>query len=187
MAYSTSFPPALVAQRVRATYGSVWYYRSSDPFETVAGDDYFTNGVDLGMQVGDVVHVVSSTTGINRTSTVTALSRGVTGSATVAGGTQALTATAAVNPGIGKLTLAHASVVIAATLADLSYHQGIFQVFNTSASGTAAHTVTLTTGTWNGTNKVLTSNTPGQKLTISVDGSGNGTILENTGTVTFSG
>lgn len=100
----------------------------------------------------------------------------------------ALTASGAVPADTGILELNHASVVIAATIADLAaFGPGLFTIRNTSASGTAAHTVTLTNGTWNGTNKVATLDAPGEALTVRVDSTGRGQIIENTGAVGLSG
>lgn len=100
---------------------------------------------------------------------------------------QSMTATAAITPGVAAIELNHASVVIAATIADLSAHQGFLMVKNTSASGTAAHTVTVTAGTWNGTNKIITLNAPNEAILVWIDSAGNGTIIENVGAVALSG
>jgi hypothetical protein len=100
---------------------------------------------------------------------------------------QALTASGIVLPGVKSLELNHATVIIAATIADAADHAGIFYVVNTSASGTAAHTVTLANGTWNGTNKIATLNAPAESLLVFFDGSGNGRIILNTGSVALSG
>lgn len=100
---------------------------------------------------------------------------------------QSLTATAAITPGVQAIELNHASVVIAATIANLADHQGFLFVKDTSASGTAAHTVTATAGTWNGTNKVITLNAPNEAILVWIDSAGNGTILENVGSVALSG
>jgi len=186
MAYSVSNPPALVAQRVGTAGGAEWQYASTDAFETVAAADYFSNGSDLGMVVGDIVRVIDTTNNTLHTTVVRAVTAG--GAASLKGGLQALTATAAITAGVDRVTLAHASVVIAATISDLKQWSGkTLTLQNTSASGTAAHTVTLTTGTWNGTNKIATLDAPGERLTVLVDSLGNGTILENTGAVGLSG
>jgi hypothetical protein len=59
MAYSTSNPPRLIAQGIAA--GREWLYQSSDPSTTVDDTDYFSNGYNLGMRVGDkLTSVVSS-------------------------------------------------------------------------------------------------------------------------------
>ncbi len=186
MAYSTSAPPALVSQKTGSSTGNEWMYYSTDAFETVAAADYFSNGSDLGMAVGDLITVVNTTDNVHQRTVVRAVTAG--GAASLKGGLQALTATAAVTAGVDRLTLAHASVVIAATIADLKQWAGkMLTIQNTSASGTAAHTVTLTTGTWNGTNKIATLDAPGERLTVLVDSLGNGTIIENTGSVGLSG
>jgi hypothetical protein len=102
------------------------------------------------------------------------------------GTTQLFTATGTVQPGVDGIELAHNSTVIAATIANATNHIGLFTVKNKSASGTAAHTVTLTAGTWNGTNTVVTLNAPNEFITVLFDSSGNGSIVENVGSVALS-
>jgi len=102
------------------------------------------------------------------------------------GQNQAMTATAAVTAGVKSLELNHASTIIAATIVDAADHAGLFYVVDTSASGTAAHTVTLASGTWNGTNNTATLNAPAESLLVFFDGSGNGRIVLNTGAVALS-
>lgn len=97
-----------------------------------------------------------------------------------------LTATAAVAAGVQSVELNHATVVVAATIADSTNHQGLFVVKDTSASGTAAHTLTLTSGTFNGTNNVATLNAPGECLVVYFDSAGDGVVVENIGTVALS-
>jgi hypothetical protein len=99
---------------------------------------------------------------------------------------QELTATGTVTAGIQSVELNHATVIAAATIADASAHQGLFIVKNTSASGTAAHTLTLTAGTFDGTNNVATLNAPNEALVVYFDSAGDGTIVENVGTVALS-
>jgi len=101
-------------------------------------------------------------------------------------GSQELTATGTVDPGISSVELNHATVVVAATIADATDHTGLFIVKNTSASGTAAHTLTLTSGTFDGTNNVATLNAPNEALVVYFDSAGNGTIVENVGVVALS-
>ena len=72
MAYSTSNPPALVSAPM-AGAGRIWSYLSTDPAGTVVDTDYFSNGVALGMQVGDIVISVD-----NDTSTTTTFHRVIT-------------------------------------------------------------------------------------------------------------
>lgn len=99
---------------------------------------------------------------------------------------QALTVSGAVTAGIRSVELNHATVIIAATIANAARHPGLFVVKNTSASGTAAHTLTLTAGTFNGSNNRATLNAPGECLIVYFDGTGNGVIVENIGAVALS-
>ena len=103
------------------------------------------------------------------------------------GVSQELTASGAVTAGVQAVELNHATVVIAATIAAIvGAHEGLFVVKNTSASGTAAHTLTLTAGTFDGTNTVATLNAPDECLVVYFDSAGNGTIVENVGSVALS-
>lgn len=101
---------------------------------------------------------------------------------------QEVTATAngTIAAGMESVELNHATVIAAATIADSTNHPGLFIVKNTSASGTAAHTLTLTSGTFDGTNNVATLNAPGECLVVYFDSAGNGTIVENVGVVALS-
>ena len=184
MAYSTSTAPGKVAQKNGSYGATIWVYKSTDDFSVVAAAGYITNGDALGMQVGDLVLVVDTTNGVSRLTTVASVTTG--GAASLAGATLELTASGAVPAGVQTVELNHASVVIAATIADFAAHPGIFIVKDTSASGTAAHTLTLTAGTFDGTNTVATLNAPGEQLVVFVDGAGNGTIIQNTGSVGLS-
>lgn len=103
----------------------------------------------------------------------------------VPGTSQELTASGAVTTGVQSLELNHATVVVAATMV-ATEHPGFFYVVDTSASGTAAHTVTLTGGTWDGTNTVATFNAPAESLLVFFDAAGNGRIILNTGSVALS-
>lgn len=64
MAYSTSAPPVQVA----SAFGggpALWIYNSTDVHTDVDATDYFSNGYDLGMKVGDhmIVGKTSATIG----------------------------------------------------------------------------------------------------------------------------
>jgi hypothetical protein len=185
MAYATANPPSLIAQRVGADGGAVWMYKDGDSIATVTGADYISNGDALGMEAGDIVFVIDSTNYGVRRAVVSAVTAG--GAATlIVNETQELTESGAVTPGISQLELNHATVVVAATVADASAHAGLFIVKDTSASGTAAHTVTLTSGTWDGTNTIATLNAPAEMLIVFFDDDGNGSIVQNTGSVALS-
>ncbi len=99
---------------------------------------------------------------------------------------QELTVSGAVTPGVNAIELNHATVVVAATIADLADHPGFLVIKDTSASGAAAHTVTAAAGTFDGTNDVLTLNAPKECIVLWIDSAGNGTIVENVGAVALS-
>lgn len=98
-------------------------------------------------------------------------------------GAEEHTATGAVTAGVSLVTLNHATVAADCTIADAANHPGFFAVVNTSASGTAAHTLTLTAGTFDGTNNKATLNAPAESLLVFFGSDGNGTIIVNTGSV----
>ena len=102
------------------------------------------------------------------------------------GKAQTLTASGAVLPGVACVNLAHATVVVAATIEDAANHRGFLAVVDTSASGTAAHTLTLAKGTFDGTNNVATLNAAAESLLVHFDDEGNGTIIITTGSVALS-
>jgi hypothetical protein len=83
MAYSTSNPPALKTQRVGSggNGGATWHYASVDSQTLVEATDYFTNGAELGMQVGDIVEVLDTDAPLLTISWVSAID--VDGNATV--------------------------------------------------------------------------------------------------------
>lgn len=95
-----------------------------------------------------------------------------------------LTATAAVGAGVRVLELNHASVVIAATWTVVP--NTLFIVKDTSATGTAAHTLTLTGGTFNGTNTIATLNARDEALVVWFDSAGRGSVIVNLGSVGLS-
>ena len=97
-----------------------------------------------------------------------------------------LTVSGAINIDNGIVKLNHATVVIAATLDAPNEGDELF-IIDTSASGTAAHTVTLPTGvTWDGTNRVATLNAPGEALHVVAISATRFFIMENIGSVAFS-
>jgi hypothetical protein len=99
---------------------------------------------------------------------------------------QQLTASGAITINSGLVTLSHPTVVIAATL-DAPTAGDELYIVNTSASGTAAHTVTTATGvTWDGTNNTATLNAPGKALHVIAVSATRWFILDNIGTVGLS-
>jgi hypothetical protein len=99
---------------------------------------------------------------------------------------QELTASGAVTTGKQSVELNHATVAVAATIADAVNHQGLFIVKDTSASGTAGHSLKLTAGTFDGTNNTVTFNAPNDALAVYFDSNGSGTILVNVGSAALS-
>jgi hypothetical protein len=57
--YSTSAPPALIAQRIGGG-GQIWDYTSVDASTAVDAANYFTNGKSLGMLAGATMFVTDS-------------------------------------------------------------------------------------------------------------------------------
>ncbi len=55
MAYSTSAPPSLIAERIGNNAAALWVYSNTDTNATVYGAGYITNGSALGMKKGDIV------------------------------------------------------------------------------------------------------------------------------------
>lgn len=69
MAYNVANPPVAISMGPLAGFnttegpnvgGKIWLYKSADPIGTVDAAGYFTNGLGLGMQVGDIVFVYDS-------------------------------------------------------------------------------------------------------------------------------
>lgn len=99
---------------------------------------------------------------------------------------QTLTASGAITLNSGTVLLNHATVVIAATL-DAPTAGDELYIIDSSASGTAAHTVTLPAGvTWDGTNNTATLNAPGEALHVIAISATRWFILENIGSVGLS-
>ena len=99
----------------------------------------------------------------------------------------AYTATAAVATTVRCIKLAHNSTIINITgPSGVALAGQIMHINNTSASGTAAHTVTLAAGTFDGTNNKATLNAPGESLTVWFDTAGAGCVVLNTGSVALS-
>jgi len=130
--------------------------------------------------------VTATTAELNIVDGQTVTAAEVNNSSDVSARVEELTATASVTGGVQSIELNHPSVIVAATIANTSTHEGILIVKNTSASGTAAHTLTLTVGTFDGTNNVATLNAPDEALIVYLDSAGDGTIMENVGGVVLS-
>lgn len=92
-----------------------------------------------------------------------------------------------VNPKVNNLLLNNATATIAATIADAKDHAGLFTVkAGLEPDVGEDHTLTLTVGTFDGTNNVATFEDINDSLTVIFDIAGNGTIINNTGSVVLS-
>lgn len=161
--------------------------------------DGITNGTQAANKA--VVTDANVNTGVSK---VTELHIGASGSevkvtatpielnyaADVSANTQTLTSAGAgvVATTTKYLQLDNAVATIAATIADATAHQGMFTVKAISEPGAGQdHTVTLTAGTWNGTNTVATFADINDALVVVFDSAGNGTVVANVGSVGLSG
>lgn len=129
--------------------------------------------------------IETSAAEINRLVGLTVTGQELSRVAAPGGFRQELTATGDVQIGTYCLDLNHASVAIVATM-DARDHVGFFAVCDTSASGTAGHSLQLTTGTFDGTNNKVVLNAPGENLFVFFDGTGRGRILGSQGSPTLS-
>ena len=71
MSYSTLTPPVRVWGTIAGASG--WYYTSDDDDGTVMGANYVTDAQDLGMKVGDVIHIWEDDAGIGSTAWISAV------------------------------------------------------------------------------------------------------------------
>lgn len=162
--------------RVVAASGGSIDVESGGEIDIETGGALKIAGTDIAAELAaSVAGLTATDTEINNAADVSARVQEVLATA---GGTIAA--------GIQSVELNHATVIAAATIADAANHQGLFIVKDTSASGTAAHTLTLTSGTFNGTNNVATLNAPDEALVVYFDSAGNGTVVENVGGVALS-
>jgi len=93
----------------------------------------------------------------------------------------------AITAGVQSVELDNDTTAIAATIADAADHQGVFHVKAISEpAGGQDHTVTLTSGTWDGTNTIATFADILDALVVYFDSNGDGTVLANAGSVVLS-
>lgn len=99
---------------------------------------------------------------------------------------QELTASGVITRDNGLVKLNHATVIIAATL-DAPETGDVLFIVDSSASGTAAHTVTTASGvTWDGTNNTATLNAPDEALYVVALSATRWFIVANLGSVALS-
>lgn len=87
MAYSTSSPPQMTGGAPLYGAGRTWFYSTADTAATVDTTGYITNARDLGMQVGDLVHVQVTGTGVITSHRVVTIAAGSPGAADLGDGT----------------------------------------------------------------------------------------------------
>jgi hypothetical protein len=76
MAYAITNPPHVLVPSLGGKGPQVWGYESADPRATVNGADYFSNGDELGMRVGDLVIVYDTVTPLTSVHFVAAVTAG---------------------------------------------------------------------------------------------------------------
>lgn len=108
----------------------------------------------------------------------------INNAADVSARTMDATASGAVSAGVQSVEL-NSVPAITTTIADASLHPGLFIVKHKSSSGGQNHFCNITTGTWNGTNKVAKLDAANEALVVYFDSAGNGTVLVNVGSVSL--
>ena len=116
---------------------------------------------------------------------VTATAAEINQAADKSGRVQTLTANGAITAGIQSVELNNVTTAVTATIASAANHQGFF-IAKQVDGGTAGHNITLTAGTWDGSNNVVTLNAQNEAICVYFDSSGDGTIIENVGSVSVS-
>lgn len=160
-----------------------YVYKTSDAIATVVTDDYFLSRYQ-NLQAGDIIHVLIGVAELHKLFVITSTSATVVVQLSTS---QELTETATLRPGVQSVEVNHGSTPVLVAVADAKEHQGLFAIVNTSGSGTEAHVVTLTSGSFNGTNNIATLNAPLEALFVWFDSAGAGTVVENVGSVALSG
>lgn len=115
---------------------------------------------------------------------VTATPAEINNAADVSARVEEHTASGAVTAGIQSVEI-NSVAAVSLTIADAADHQGLFIVKHTSSSSGQSHLLTLTAGTFNGSAGVQDAvlNAANEALVVYFDSAGNGTIVENIGSV----
>jgi len=92
--------------------------------------------------------------------------------------------TGAITAGIQVVELT-AEATTAAAISTAVAHKGRFAILAT-VQPTSTHTVTITTGSWDGTNQIATFADKGDMLVVDFDADGKGTVFQNIGAVALS-
>lgn len=94
------------------------------------------------------------------------------------------TAAGAIEAGVQSVEIDSVAAV-ALTIASAADHPGLFIVKHVSSSGGQNHTLTLTSGTFNGTNNKVLLDAANEALVVYFDSSGNGSVLVNIGSASL--
>ena len=123
-------------------------------------------------------------------SEITASAAEVNNAADVSGRVQEVTdhtSTTAITAGVQSVEFNNdESSTVEATIADAESHQGLFIVKDVSNDGTENHVLTLTSGTFDGSNNIATLDAAGEALVVYFDSNGDGVIVENINAVGLS-
>jgi hypothetical protein len=152
-----------------------------DPAEINTLEGVTASATELNILDGALL----STEELNILNGVTATAFEINNVADVSARVQEMTVSGPITAGVQSVELNHETVPIAATMVATA-SPGLFVIKDTSASGTAAHTVTLTGGTFNGTATVATLNARDEMLVVYFDSAGRGQVIANIGAVALS-
>ena len=162
------------------------FYKTADLLSVVMGTGYFNNVAPDHFEEGDIIDCAIDTDG--NMHMITLLVADITsGVVNVVGTAQVFLADGAVTLGVKSVELKHATVAIDVTIANTLAHPGLFVAKATLEPGAGQdHVVTLTAGTFDGSNNVATFADILDTLVVWFDSAGNGTIVENVGSVALS-
>jgi hypothetical protein len=159
----------------------------NENFDTVAAASHVGVTADAA-EINKLDGMTSSQAELNILTGVTATAAEINQAADVSAMDQLMAVSGAVTAGKKSVRLNHATVAIAATIASTANHYGLFHIKAVLEPGAGQnHTCTITTGTWNGTNKIATFADINDALLVFFGADGNGEIVLNTGAVAFSG
>lgn len=128
--------------------------------------------------------VTSTAAELNILDGVTATAAELNNAADVSARVEEHTGAGAVTAGIQSVEI-NSVAAAALTIASADAHQGLFIVKHTSSSDGQNHTLTLTSGTYDGTNTVALLDAANEALVVYFDSNGDGTIVENVGSVSL--
>lgn len=164
--------------------------KASDVTTAATGDVLV--GVDISddyaVKYFDAANIaeVMGTTQADQTklNSITASAAEINNAADVSARVEEHTASGAVTAGVQSVE-ANSVAGISLTIADAANHPGLFIFKHTSSSDAQNHILTLTAGTFDGSNDIAIANAANEALVVYFDSAGNGTIVENVGSVSL--